>query len=66
MGRPHLQRVNSRRTECYWSINTTPYPAPPPHNGLANTLEDATQAFKTRYEEMNRMGARPSQMTGTK
>jgi hypothetical protein len=36
-----------------WSINTSPYSAPPPHNGVAKTLEDA------RYEEMKRMGVRP-------
>jgi hypothetical protein len=42
-----------------WSINTSPYPAPPPHNGMATTLEDAKQAFKARYEEMKRAGVRP-------
>jgi hypothetical protein len=45
--------------EWYWSIDTSPYPAPPPHNGMAKTLEDVKQAFKTRYEEMKRMGVRP-------
>jgi hypothetical protein len=34
--------------ELVWhlSINTGPYPAPPPHNGMSKTLEDAKQAFK--------------------
>jgi hypothetical protein len=42
-----------------WSINTSPYPAPAPHNGVAATLDAAKQEFKTRYEEMKRMGVRP-------
>jgi hypothetical protein len=42
-----------------WSINTSPYPAPPPHNGVARTLDAAKQEFKARYEEMKRMGVRP-------
>ena len=42
-----------------WSINTSPYPAPPPHNGVTKTLDAAKQEFKTRYEEMKRMGVRP-------
>jgi hypothetical protein len=42
-----------------WSINTSPYPAPPPHNGVTKTLDDAKQEFKDRYEEMKRMGVRP-------
>jgi hypothetical protein len=24
-----------------WSINTSPYPAPPPHNGFTKTLDAA-------------------------
>jgi hypothetical protein len=42
-----------------WSINTSPYPAPPPHTGVATTLAAAKQEFKARYEEMKRMGVRP-------
>jgi hypothetical protein len=42
-----------------WSINTSPYPAPPPHNGVTKTFDAAKQEFKTRYEEMKRMGVRP-------
>jgi hypothetical protein len=42
-----------------WSINTSPYPAPPPHNGVTTTLDAAKQEFRTRYEEMKRMGVRP-------
>jgi len=42
-----------------WSVNTSPYPAPPPNNGLAPTLEEANQQFKVRYEEMKAQGMRP-------
>jgi hypothetical protein len=42
-----------------WSINTSPYPAPPPHTGVTKTLDEAKQEFKARYEEMKRMGVRP-------
>jgi hypothetical protein len=42
-----------------WSVNTSPYPAPPPNNGLTPTLEEAKREFKARYEEMKRMGVRP-------
>jgi hypothetical protein len=42
-----------------WSINTSPYPAPVPHNGVTTTLDAAKQEFRTRYEEMKRMGVRP-------
>jgi hypothetical protein len=34
----------------HWSINTSPYPAPPPHNGYALTLDDAKVAFKRATE----------------
>jgi hypothetical protein len=46
-------------TRWSWSINTSPYPAPPPHNGVTETLDAAKQEFKTRYEEMKRMGVTP-------
>jgi hypothetical protein len=42
-----------------WSINTSPYPAPPPHNGVTKTFDAAKQEFKNRYEEMKRMGVSP-------
>jgi hypothetical protein len=42
-----------------WSVNTSPYPAPPPHNGVTTTFDAAKQEFRTRYEEMKRMGVRP-------
>jgi hypothetical protein len=42
-----------------WSIYTSPYPAPPPHNGVARTLDAAKHEFKTRFEEMKRMGVEP-------
>jgi hypothetical protein len=35
-----------------WAINTSPYPAPPPHNGVTKALDVAKQEFKDRYEEM--------------
>jgi hypothetical protein len=40
-------------------VNASPVPAPPPHNGLAKSLEEAKQQFKQRYEEMKAQGARP-------
>jgi hypothetical protein len=39
----------------HWSINTSPYPALPPHNGIAPTLDDAKLAFKA----MKRRGVKP-------
>jgi hypothetical protein len=40
-------------------VATGPYPAPPPHNGVTETLDAAKQEFRTLYEEMKRMGVRP-------
>jgi hypothetical protein len=40
-------------------VNTSPFPAPPPNNGLAPTLEEAKQQFKQRYLEMKAQGVRP-------
>ena len=42
-----------------WSVNTSPFPAPPPNNGLAPTLEEAKQQFKQRYLEVKAQGVRP-------
>jgi hypothetical protein len=42
-----------------WSVNTSPFPAPPPNNGLAPTLEEAKQQFKQHYLEMKAQGVRP-------
>jgi hypothetical protein len=42
-----------------WSMNTSPYLAPPPNNALARSLEEAKQQFKERYEEMKAQGVRP-------
>jgi hypothetical protein len=42
-----------------WSVNTSPFPAPPPNNGLAPTLEEAKQQFKHRYLEMKAQGVKP-------
>jgi hypothetical protein len=35
-----------------WFLNTSPYPAPLPHNGVENSLEEAKQAFKRRCEQV--------------
>jgi hypothetical protein len=48
-----------RRPRWCWSIKTSPYPAPPPHHGVTKTLGAAKPGFKTRYEEIKRMGVRP-------
>jgi hypothetical protein len=58
VGRIHGVTIHGE-LKWHWSINTGPYPAPPPHNGVASTLEDAKQAFKIRYEEMKRAGVKP-------
>ena len=57
VGRIYKERQGDPRW-C-WSINTSPYPAPPPHNGVTETLDAPKQEFKTRYEEMKRIGVRP-------
>jgi hypothetical protein len=36
-----------------------PVSGAPPHNGVTTTLDAAKREFKTRYEEMKRMGVRP-------
>jgi hypothetical protein len=58
VGRIYKEAIHGE-LEWHWSINTSPYPAPPPHNGATTTLAAAKQEFKTRYEEMKRMGVRP-------
>jgi hypothetical protein len=32
--------------EWHWSIITSPFPAPPPHNGMAKTLDAARKNSK--------------------
>jgi hypothetical protein len=39
-----------------WSVNTSPFPAPPPNNGLAPTLEDAKQQGLQRHHADRPMG----------
>jgi hypothetical protein len=56
VGRIHKDTTSPR---WIWSVNTSPYPAPPPNNGLAPTLEEAKRQFKVRYEEMKAQGVRP-------
>jgi hypothetical protein len=57
VGRIHKDTTHEAR--WIWSVNTSPYPAPPPNNGLAQTLEEAKVAFKQRYEEMKAQGVKP-------
>ena len=47
VGRIHRETIHSG-PKWHWSINTSPYSAPPPHNGYASTLDDAKQQFKAR------------------
>jgi hypothetical protein len=54
VGRLYKEAIDDE-FEWHWSINTSPYPAPPPHNGMTKTLEDESQALKIRYEEMKRL-----------
>jgi hypothetical protein len=56
VGRIHKDPTSPR---WIWSVNTSPFPAPPPNNGLAPTLEEAKTSFKARYEEMKARGVRP-------
>src|SRR5262249_28323178 len=58
VGRIHTETIHGE-LKWQWSINTSPYLAPPPHNGFAPTLDDAKVAFKARYGEMKRLGVRP-------
>jgi hypothetical protein len=58
VGRIYREAIHGE-LEWHWSINTSPYSAPPPHSGVTKTLDAAKQAFKARYEEMKRMGVRP-------
>jgi hypothetical protein len=58
VGRIYKEVIHSE-PKWHWFINTSPYPAPAPHNGIAKTLEDVKQAFKMRYEEMKQKGVRP-------
>jgi hypothetical protein len=54
-------RIYKEHGEAKWflSVNFSPYPAPPPNNGLAMSLKEAKQQFKQRYEEMKAQGVRP-------
>jgi hypothetical protein len=56
VGRIYRERSEDR---WLWSVNTSPFPAPPPNNGLTSSLEEAKQRFKERYEEMKAQGVRP-------
>jgi hypothetical protein len=47
----------------FWSVSTSLYPAPPPNNGLAESLEEAKQQFKQRYEEMKAKGGEALRLT---
>ena len=41
----------------FWSVDTSPFPAPPPNNDLSQ--EEAKQQLTRRYEEMKAQGVRP-------
>jgi hypothetical protein len=56
VGRIYRERAEER---WLWSVNTSPYPAPPPNNGLTRSLEEAKQQFKARYLELKAQGVRP-------
>lgn len=56
VGRIHRKDGEDR---WLWSVNMSPFPAPPPNNGLTSSLEEAKQQFKERYEEMRAQGVRP-------
>jgi hypothetical protein len=43
----------------FWSVNTSPFPAPPPNSGLAKSLHQVKQQFKKRYEEMKTQEVKP-------
>jgi hypothetical protein len=60
-GEKSVGRIYKEHSEArwFWSVNTSPFPAPPPNNGLAKSLEEAKQQFKQRYEEMKAQGVRP-------
>jgi len=51
VGRIHAEVILGQ-LRWRWAINGGPYALPPPHNGIANTLEDAKADFKKRYEEI--------------
>jgi hypothetical protein len=53
-GENSVGRIYKDHSEArwFWSVNTSPYPASPPNNGLAKSLEDTKREFKQRYEEM--------------
>jgi hypothetical protein len=43
-----IYKEGHRDTRWCWSINTSPYPTPPPHNGVTTTFDAAKQEFKTQ------------------
>jgi hypothetical protein len=57
VGLINIERSTAER-RFMWSINTSPFPAPIPHNGLAATLDEAKRDFKKRYLEMKAQGAK--------
>jgi hypothetical protein len=56
VGRIHKDTTSPR---WIWSVNTSPFPCPPPNNGVAPTLDEAKTAFKERYLELKALGVRP-------
>lgn len=46
VGRIYKEHYEAR---WFWLVNTSPFPAAPPDNGLAKSLEEATQQFRQRH-----------------
>jgi hypothetical protein len=51
VGRIYQQRIHGE-PKWVWCLQTDP--APSPNRGIADTLDEAKAAFKTRYEEVKR------------
>jgi hypothetical protein len=51
VGRIYQQRIHGE-LKWLWFLQTDP--APPPNKGIADTLDEAQAAFKTRYLEVKK------------
>jgi hypothetical protein len=59
-GEKSVGRIYKEHGEAWlWSVNTSPFPAPPPNDGLAKSLEEAKDLFKQQSEEMKAQTVRP-------
>ena len=50
-GRIYAEQIQGK-TKWRWFLQTMP--APPPHNGVVDTLDEAKAALVKRYEEVRR------------